>query len=445
MFFLRKPFLDTIKLMNPLGGALFFRDSMEEGYFEVVACRKTKYANAVLMRALFPKEAGSIFAEDLGSIGDSFYADIGKVVSALAAKDTLAEYKEGLFDGVSVDRYVPDPDMNASSDKDPVYWMKWHEQQPEPEVKYVIPRGAHCVISHGITQFPSIDETRYTMNSVCFNFIDSNKMQIAATNGRSLAVYDLPGASNENPSGTWTVSPDMLLVPSYGYESVMYSFSKNSVSATIRGDSAYPILVIYDIAIEWQHLKAERDELLRDVLNGRRTQEDVDYLIAKIVSEGPKKVFPNYTKVIPEKFDNKLIIDKAEVELSLEKIKQFLYKEAHNRVFIIDALDSRNIFLTSMIDTYKGPLSYISTQIPLRKAEVTHPMRVIFTRSLFEMCFLEGGEKAEFSCNNSRGAFMTEGIDFYKGSSVKVRKLFMPNTLSESFDEYGVFIEDDDK
>lgn len=442
MVFLRKIFVDTIKAMPSSNGNLFFRDSDEKGTFEVICIKKSRFCNTVLMKTVFQTEDSSIFSEDTSVIGEPFFVNAQDVLSALSGKDTFAEYKDGMFDGVFVNRSViSEVSQNRTYGQNSLRGqLEYFDAQKKPEHKITIPAGQHRIITRNIKKFSSDEQTRASMNSVCFHFNAPGDIRVVATDGRSLAIYRIPGEFDDELSGSWTVSPEMLFSPPYSYKDVTFSFSKEMISATVFGAPEDPVITTYDIAQEWQTLKNIRDDCDELVLNGIKTQEESDEAEEMRLKKGPDAVFPNYEKVIPQNNTEKMVLDREEVSIGLEKLKRFLYKPSYDKgskVFIINALDPKNIVLTSAIDIRDDGISFIDTSLPLKKAEVSHAICAFFYQPCFEKCCLEGDNKIEFTFQNARKAFMVEGVDFYKRQSVNVTKLFMPYTPPRTFDEYG--------
>jgi hypothetical protein len=317
--------------------------------------------------------------------------------------------------------------------------LNYYEAQPKPEFTLTVPVGQHRIITRNIKGFPSEDITRRSMNSICIHLNDEDDIRFIATEGRALAVFEIPGKFDKAISGTWTILPDMLYAPPYGYESVTFAFSKEVVSVSVHGVFDDPVITAYDVALEWQKLRDLRSDLKEALAEGRKDQEEVDEAIAKCLEEGPNKIFPNYERVIPSGYSEKIILDKSEITIGLEKLKRSLYSGRYDaaKVFIIDALDPKNIFLTSMTGVDDSGVTYIDTKLPLKKAEVSKPIRAMITKESFEKCCLEGGDKIEISVKNARTTFVLEGFDFYKGCSVKVKKLFMPFGIPATFSDDG--------
>jgi len=449
MLFERKSFMETVKAMAP-DDYVLFRDSAEKGDFEVLCVKKTKYwEKKTLMKAVFHSEDSNIYSDDVGVIGEPFLANAQDVLSALAGKDFYAEYKNGLFDGVSVFKHG----FTGNDDDSPYHKItylrksvKEFEKEAVPELCLTILAGQHQIITKNVKKFVSSDETRHFLNSVHFHFSGKNDIRVAATDGRSLAVYELSGEFDEaKKDSKYTVSPDMLFVPPFKYESAVYEFSKEIVRVTVRGKSSDPVISAYGVALEWMDLHNARREL-NGLVNGDeeavKGYTDVKKRIKTLKEEIEKYLekgcgganFPNYEKVIPENNPEKLTFSKEEICLALEKIKRYLSKSGS---FIIEAVDE-NVCLTSYTDMtkWKG-IEYIDTKLPLKKVTVTRPVRLVFNRDCFEKCCLEGADKTEFRMKDMRSAFLTEGVDFLKGNSVKVKKIFMPNFLPEGFGIYG--------
>jgi hypothetical protein len=277
------------------------------------------------------------------------------------------------------------------------------------------------------------------MNSVCFHFNAPGDIRVVATDGRSLVIYRIPGEFNDELSGVWTVSPEMFFNPAYSYKDAVFSFSKEMVSATVYGAPDGPVITTYDIAQEWKTLKNIREDYRELVLTGIKTQEEADEAEKMRLEKGPDTVFPNYERVIPQNNTEKMVLDREEISIGLEKLKRLLYKPsyANSKVFIINALDPKNIVLTSATDIYDSGISFIDTSLPLKKAEVSRAICAILTQSCFEKCCLEGDNKIELAFKNAKETFMVEGVDFYKNHSVNVTKIFTLYSLPETFDEYG--------
>jgi hypothetical protein len=100
-------------------------------------------------------------------------------------------------------------------------------------------------------------------------------------------------------------------------------------------------------------------------------------------------------------------------------------------------LDTKNPFLSSMKDINDGGISLIDTKLPLKKVEVSKPVRAAIIMESFEKCCLDGGDKIEFSFRDLKTPFLVEGTDFCKGHFVKVKKVFMPYTLPDTFAKNG--------
>jgi hypothetical protein len=441
MLFKRKTFVDVIKSMTPYDNKLYFRDSVEKGMFEVLCLKKTRFSSGmVLMKAVFQTEDASIFSDNVSVIGEPFYADAQNVLTALAGKEAFAEYKDGFFDGISVYRgSVPLSDNSDYRTRMFRELVLYHDGQKASGHTLTISAGQHHVIARNIKDFPSEDETRSFMNTVHIHFNAEDDVRIVATDGRSLAVYQFPGKFDEALLGTWTVSPDMLYVPPYNYESVTYDFSKEVVSASIHGRPDDPVITVYDVPLEWRRLKDLRKDLKEAILTGRKTQEEVDEAIQECIDQGPQSNYPNYLRVIPENNTENIVIDRNEITLGLEKLKRSLYADRSykSKIFIIDALDPENKFLTSMTNMDSWGISYIDSKLPLKKVEVSHPIRLFLNVALFEKCCLEGSDKAEFRIQTAKRALITEGVDFSKGCSVNVKKIFMPYGIPDSFGDYG--------
>jgi hypothetical protein len=427
--------------MTPYDSKLYFRDSAEKGMFEVLCFKKTRFfSGMVLMKAVFQTEDASIFSDNVSVIGKPFYADAQNVLAALAGKEAFAEYKDGFFDGISVYRGI----ALLSDNSDYRTWtfrksVLYYDEYKTSGHTLTVPAGQHRIIARNIKDFPSEDETRLFMNSIHIHFNTEDNVRIVATDGRSLAMYQLPGKFDEALLGTWTVSPDMLYVPPYNYESVTYDFSKEVVSASIHGMPDDPVITVYDIPLEWQNLKALRKDLKEAILTGQKTQEEVDEAIQECIDQGPQNSYPNYLRVIPENNTENIVIDRKEVAFGLEKLKHSLYVNRHSnlKIFIIDALDPENIFLTSMTDINDRRISYIDSKLPLKKVKVSRPIRLLLNVASFEKCCLEGSDKVKFRIQNANGALITEGVDFSKGCSVNVKKIFMPYGVPNSFGDYG--------
>jgi hypothetical protein len=441
MLFQRKIFVDTIKSMPSRDGKLFFRDSDEKGAFEVICIKKSRFYNTVLMKAVFQTEDFGIFSDDAGVIGEPFFVDAQDVLSALSGKDAFAEYKDGLFDGVSVGcSVISNLSQERSYNKyDLRKHLNYFGALKKPNLKITIPAEEHRIITRNIKNFSSDDQIRSFMNSICFHFNAPGNIRVVATDGRSLAVYRIPGAFDDELSGLWTISPEMLFAPAYNYENAVFSFSKEMVSATVYGAPDNPVITTYDIAQEWRSLKDIRDNYKGFVLDGLKTQKEADEAEKMRLEEGPDTVFPNYERVIPQNNTEKMVLDREEIGLGLEKLKRLLYKPFcdNRKVFIINALDPKNIFLTSATDIDNSRISFINTSLPLKKATVSCAVRVAFSQSCFEKCCLDGNSKVELAFRNSKGVFMTEGVDFYKNHSVDVTKIFTTFSLPETFNEYG--------
>jgi hypothetical protein len=439
MLFHRKTFIATIRAMMPYDRILYFRDAAEKGTFEVCCLKKTDFfSDMILLRAVFETEDANIFSDDVGVIGEPFYTNVQDVLAALAGKESLAKYEDGMFDGVAVHRCVvsleDDTDYETSQFREA---MKYHEVQGKSELTFTIPAGQHRIITKNIKDFPSIDRVRRNLNTVCIHFNYENCVQIAGTDGCSLAVYRLHEKFDAALSGTWTISPEMFLAPPYDYESATFALSKEAVIMSIHGWPGEPVINAYDVALEWRDLQELRRELRLAFLTGNKDQEEVDEAIKLRIDEGPKQIFPNYEKVIPSDNTETIVLDRAEVNLGLEKLKRSLYDQEKKKVFIIDALDPKNIFLTSITGVNEYGIDYIDTKLPLKKAEVSQPIRAGITKDCFDKCCLEGGDKIEFKVRDARRAFLVEGVDFFEGHSVDVKKLFMPFIFPDTFSSNG--------
>jgi hypothetical protein len=443
MLFHRKTFTETIKAMTPYEGILYFRDAAEKGTFEVCCLKKTKFfSDMVLLRVVFETEDASIFSGDVGVVREPFYANINDVLAALAGKEPFAKYEDGMFDGVAVGgkrgvSLEDDTDYKTSRFRET---MKYHEGQNKSALTFTIPAGQHRIITRYIKDFPSVDQTRHSMNTVCIHFSHKDCIRVVGTDGRSMAVYQLPGEFNEALSGTWTISPEMFFAPPHVYESVTFAFSKEAVVMSIRGRPGDPIITAYDVALEWRDLQELRYELKTAFLAGEKDQEEVDEAVKLRIDEGPKRIFPNYERVIPQDNTETIVLDRAEINLGLEKLKRSLYEARweKKKVFIIDALDPKNIFLTSMTSVNDYGIDYIDTKLPLKKAEVSQTIRVGIIKDCFDKCCLEGGDRIEFKIRDAKRAFLVEGADFFKGHSVEVIKLFMPFSFPDTFSSNGV-------
>jgi hypothetical protein len=349
MLFLRNVFMDTVKSMSP-GGKIFFRDSTEKGSFEVLCLKKCKgLLDKVLMKAVFQTEDSNIFSDDAGVIGEPFYADAQDVYTALAGKEQFAEYKDGLFDGVSLkSRCVLDPDKINPNNRLSADNMQWYLEQYEksaPLAAFTLPAGQHQIITRNIKKFVSDDQTRAYLCGICFHFFDKNDIRVAATNGRSLAVYkDLAGDFDESQKNSkWTVSSDMLFVPPFNYESAVVEFSKEVVKVVVRGRDFDPVVTAYAVPFEWLNLRNERHALKNAVASGEKEKIIKEH--AKSIEDflkEPQSVFPNYIKVIPEGNTDKLILSREEITLAIEKLKRSL---DGGRIIVIDAYDPKNIFI----------------------------------------------------------------------------------------------------
>jgi hypothetical protein len=439
MLFHRKTFADVIKSMTPYEGNVYFRDSAEKGAFEVICLKGTKFTSEkILMKAVFQSEDAGIFSGDVGVIGEPFYANAQDVLAAIAGKDPFAEYKDGLFDGVAVDRYFDGASANTHGRillrESLDYYDKW---QKNSVFHLKIHAEEHRIVARNIKNFPTAEAARYSMNSVCFHFNAEDDIQLAATDGKSLAVYYLPGKTVAE--ATWTVPPDMLFVPPYNYDSVTFTFSKEAVSMLVHGRPEDPVITAYAVALEWQRLREIRKEMEQKLAGGGTTREESEASIKECLEKGPEQVFANYGRVIPYNNTERMILDRNEIMLGLEKLKRSLYNPRYggSKVFVIDALDPENIFLTSVTDISDYDVSYTQAKLPLKKAETSHPIRTLFTLESFVKCCLEGGDKIELKFQNARAAFMTEGADYFKGHSVNVKKIFMPFCIPKYFNDYG--------
>jgi hypothetical protein len=393
------------------------------------------------MKAVFQTEDASIFSDDAGIIGEPFFVNAQNVLSALSGKGVFAEYKDGLFDGVSVDcSVISKLSQGRTYERYNLReQLEYFDTQKKPEHKITIPAGQHRIITRNIKNFSSDDQTRAMMNSVCFHFNGPGDIRVVATDGCSLVIYRIPGEFNDELSGAWTVSPEMLFSPAYNYKDAAFSFSKEMVSATVYGAPDGPVITTYDIVQEWKTLKNIREDYRELVLAGVKTQKEADEAEKMRLEKGPDTVFPNYERVIPQNNTEKMVLDREEISIGLEKLKRLLYKPSYDnrKVFIINALDPKNIALTSATDICDRGISFTDTSLPLKKAEVSRAICAILTQSYFEKCFLEGDNKIEIAFKNAKEAFMVEGVDFYKNHSVDVTKIFMPYSLPETFDKYG--------
>jgi hypothetical protein len=439
MIFQRKTFVDTVKSLSP-DGKLYFRDSAGKGAFEVMCLRKTKSPmEKILMKAVFQSEDFSKLFDNDGSIGEPFIADAKDVLSALAGKSDFAEYKDGLFDGVSVIRCVP----QKSSDADNlngihnlIKLIEWHDSTYSPELSLSIPEGQHRIIARNIKKFPSDDLTRSFMCGVCFHFKAEDDIRIAATDGRCLAVYEIQGSSSIASPSSWTVSSDMLFVPPFKYASAVYNFSKDAVSMEVRGDRyGEAVISSYDVAMEWRKLRDLRMEL-KSLGPSDNKKKGIEKSIAECLENGPERIFPDYERHLPYGNTEKLVLSMEEISLALDKLKRSLYKNREGaNLFVIDALDKENIFLTSLRGINENAINYIDTKLPLKRAEISQASRFLLNRDLFGKCCLEGKDRLEFTMKNMNAAFQSEGVDTYKGHSVKVKKVFMPCLIDNSLDK----------
>ena len=228
----------------------------------------------------------------------------------------------------------------------------------------------------------------------------------------------------------------MFLAPAGNYESVTYRFSKDIVSMTIQGMPGDPVISAYAAAAEWDDLWLTRKELETAVEKGKKTQKKADEELKKFLAS-PRAVFPNYERVVPDDNSEKVILDREETFLCLEKLDRSLHRVRFpdGKVFTVDALDPENIFLTSPgSDSYKD---FIDTKLPLKKAEVSRPIRISFIVDAFEKCCLEGASRIEILVKNSRSIAIVKGVDFYKGHSASVKKVFIPARMPNNFSAFG--------
>jgi len=65
------------------------------------------------------------------------------------------------------------------------------------------------------------------------------------------------------------------------------------------------------------------------------------------------------------------------------------------------------------------------------------PIRFVLDKDLFPKCYLDGGDRIEFNIKDARSALLAEGVDFYKGKSVSVKKILMPRMFPDTFDKFG--------
>jgi hypothetical protein len=442
MLFHRKTFINTVKAMTPYEDMLYFRNAAEKGMFEVCCLKKTKFCSGrILLKTVFETEDVNIFSDDVGAIGEPFYANIRDVLSALAGKEPFAEYKDGMFDGVAVagPRGVSLEDSTDYKIKEFCQAMRYHERQEKSALTFTIPAGQHRIFARNIKDFSSTDQTRQNINTVCIHFNYEDCIQVVGTDGGSLAVYRLDGKFDDSLSGAWTISPEMFFVPPYDYESVTFAFSKESVVMSVFGKPGDPVITAYDVAREWRDLQELRYQLAMAFEAGRKNQEEVDEAIRIRIEEGPEKIFPNYEKVIPDNNHETIVLDRDEINIGLEKLKRSLYTQrfGKGKVFIIDALDIGNIFLTSITNIDEYGIDYINTKLPLKRVEVSRPIRFGLLVDYFNKCCLEGGNKVEFKVRDAKGAFLVEGVDFFKGHSVDVKKLLMPFSFPRTFGDDG--------
>lgn len=218
----------------------------------------------------------------------------------------------------------------------------------ELDVKLIEKILTHC----------SQEENRYVYNGICFQFSDNELLNIIATDGRRMAVYDYEGMA---------FNPEQYIIHYGALKSAIAIAKKKKIPTitwTFFGDVCPNTLQIDDIIIESEAVKgtfpdwkkvipttsnfkvfAEKDALLKVLKQCKETSEKPSYQVKiRVIDESTLK----FTTEIPD-------LMMRDFELKVDHNLEPDFEIVLNSVFLLDAVKVLDdpIVRLGIVDSYK--------------------------------------------------------------------------------------------